>query len=708
MQSSKELPSFDFGVEDEMPARLPTVANFSTETIDLDQVMDDRLDESGSFEVGTFRVHELTKLFEAIPTPVFLIDQSHRIRFINRSCTKIDAESASMLGQLFTELFRKQHVGNQVRSVMARVFTTRRPQTVTGTISIGKGVLWGRIHFRSLRLGKKRYLLVLVEDLTSEKMKLLMYQRYQEKLKQEIIARRRAEQAIRRSEKTYRSLFENAPTGIMMVSSDGRVRFLNPACAKIVGYSQEDLKAKPFTACVHPADRRLAFEKHKEQRDSPGHATTYGCRLMDSAGGTRWVQIMSVSIEQEEERAILMFMEDVTQKRALEQEAAKVEKLESLGLLAGGIAHDFNNIITAILGNISLGKASLEALENVATNLASAERACLRAKGLTHQLLTFSKGGAPIKKVSDLGSLLNESCSFALRGSNVRCDLLIQEDLRAVSVDPGQMSQVFNNLIINADHAMADGGVMQVVAENTRRTPDDPFPLPAGEYVKVTFRDHGNGIPEHVLPRIFDPYFTTKANGMGLGLATAYSIVKSHDGVITVESSREKGTTFSIYLPASNEIPAPVQPVEDVIVRGTGKILIMDDEDQIRELAGEALSHLGYEVELAAAGAEAIQRYQAALSERRPFDAVILDLTVPGGLGGRETARRILQIDSDARLIVASGYSTDPIMADHAAYGFKAVVRKPYTVSEMSRTLHEVLRSSPEIEVERESEEPGG
>ena len=695
MQSSKELSSFSPGFDDEPPVRLSSVSNLSTETIDLDQVLDDRLNEWGSFDVGTFRMHEFTKLFEAIPTPVFLIDQSHRIRFINSSCTKIDSDCASMLSQPFTDLFRKQNLGNQVRSVMTKVFTTRRPQTVTGTISIGKGIVWGRIHFRSLRLEKQRYLLVLVEDLTSEKMKLLMYQRYQEKLKQEIIARRRAEEAIRRSEKTYRSLFENAPIGIMMVSSGGRVRFLNPACAKIVGHTQEDLRAKPFTTCVHPEDRGLAIQKHKGQCHAPGCATTYGCRLMDNTGGTKWVQIMSVSIDREEQRAILMFMEDVTQKRTLEQEVAKVEKLESLGLLAGGIAHDFNNIITAILGNISLGKASLESLEKVATNLSSAERACLRAKGLTHQLLTFSKGGAPIKKISDLGALLTESCSFALRGSNVRCDLLIQEDLRAVSVDASQISQVINNLIINADHAMPDGGVMQVAAENQRLSPDDPLPLPAGDYVKVTFRDHGKGIPANIVPRIFDPYFTTKANGVGLGLATAYSIIKSHGGVITVESGRENGTTFSIYLPASNEIPAPAQLVNDVMVRGQGKILIMDDEDQIRELAGEALSHLGYEVELAAAGAEAIQRYQTALSERRPFDAVILDLTVPGGMGGKETARRIIEIDSNARLIVASGYSNDPIMADYGAYGFKATVRKPYTVSEMSRTLHDVLHENP-------------
>lgn len=685
----KGLPDLD--VQDEQPTGKLEV---ETETIDLNHVRDDSLDQSGGLIIGHLKRRELAKLFDALPTPLFLIDQGYTIRFLNSSCSKIDANYKYMLGRPFVELFRKERLANAARSAMISTLAVHKPHTVTSSISIGKGIMYARISFRSLRMEKRRFLLALVEDLTPEKMKIRMYQRYQKKLEDKIIAGQRAEEAIRKSELMFRSLFMNAPVGIMIVSPKGMVRFFNVACTGIIGYSLEELKSKPLSACVHPEDRSDVSQKQREQLQSPGTPTAYACRIIDSAGRTKHVQIVSVTVQREGRQSVMMFLEDVTRKRRLEEETAKFERLESLGMLAGGIAHDFNNILTAIQGNISLGKASLEFVQKASNNLASAERACMRATELAHQLLTFSKGGTPIKRATALPNLLSEGSSLALQGSSIRAEFSIQPDLWTVSVDPGQISQVINNLLINADHAMPQGGVVQVTAENVKVQAGGPLPLSQGDYVKVMFHDNGPGIAPEALSRIFDPYYTTKVDGKGLGLATAYSIVKNHGGVITVESSSANGTTFAVYLPATQERALPPKLVSEILVHGNGRLLIMDDELQIRELAAEALFHLGYKVEAASEGGEALELYSRALDEKKPFDAVLLDLTVPGGMGGQETARRILKMDPEAKLIVSSGYSTDPVMEDHESYGFRAMVRKPYTLGELSQTLHDVIEQA--------------
>lgn len=312
----------------------------------------------------------------------------------------------------------------------------------------------------------------------------------------------------------------------------------------------------------------------------------------------------------------------------------------------------------------------------------------LRAKDLTTQLLTFAKGGSPVKKICDLKTLLRESATFALMGSNVGLQFSIPDDLRLVECDEGQISQVIQNVVINAGQAMPDGGQVEVGAENLAVTAEHGLPLSDGDYVKISVKDYGIGIPERYLSRVFDPYFTTKQKGSGLGLATAYSIVKSHQGFMNVESEVSAGSTFFVYLPASDKSASDETAPQDITLRGSGRILVMDDEEQVRTVVGEMLQLMGYKVVLAEEGKAAVELYRSAMNAGKPFDAVIMDLTVPGGMGGREAMKELLAIDPDAKAIVSSGYSTDPVMARPEEYGFKGVVAKPFHAGD----LHDVLR----------------
>jgi CheY-like chemotaxis protein len=298
-----------------------------------------------------------------------------------------------------------------------------------------------------------------------------------------------------------------------------------------------------------------------------------------------------------------------------------------------------------------------------------------------------------MKTLSILKSV-KDSATFALRGSRSRSEFSISDNLRPVDADEGQLSQVISNLIINADQAMPEGGTVRVSCENVALGGDSGVPLPPGDYVKISVMDGGIGIPREHFEKIFDPYFTTKQKGRGLGLATSYSIIKRHGGHITVESELGIGTTFSVYLPVSRQVPPQETVDETMIPRGVARILVMDDEEIIRDVAGRILEKLGYEVECVCNGAEAIAAYARARSKGRPFDAVIMDLTVPGGMGGKETLPKLQEIDPEVKAIVSSGYSSDPIMAEFRKYGFRGVVSKPYTIKKLGETVQSVITES--------------
>ena len=385
---------------------------------------------------------------------------------------------------------------------------------------------------------------------------------------------------------------------------------------------------------------------------------------------------------------------DVTKHRQLEQEQARAAKLESIGLLAGGIAHDFNNILTAIVGNISLAKMiSMREGSETEDVLAEAENAVMRAKDLTMQLLTFAKGGEPVRKTTSLADLICETTKFTLMGSNVRCRHYLAKDLKACEIDQGQISQVINNLLINGVQAMPLGGTISVRAENYTQSRNSGLGLKKGEYVKLTIKDQGIGIPEQNLAKVFDPYFTTKEKGSGLGLATSYSIIKRHNGLIKVESKLDVGTTFQIYLPASKKSTSRITSKRKSSGKARGRVLLMDDDQQVSNTISKMLQLLGHEVKTAPHGRAAIHIYKQAIELGQRFDVVILDLTIPGGMGGRETIAKLLELDPDVKAIVSSGYSNDPVVANYRDYGFTTVVSKPYLLEELREALESVMKN---------------
>jgi signal transduction histidine kinase/ActR/RegA family two-component response regulator len=379
---------------------------------------------------------------------------------------------------------------------------------------------------------------------------------------------------------------------------------------------------------------------------------------------------------------------EIAQREQTEEELLRARKLDSLGVLAGGIAHDFNNFLTVIQGNIELARAQLKSHETPRESLEQAASACRRAASLSSQLLTFSKGGLPVRRVVSMAKLVTDAVQLASSGSPIRIEVSIADDLWLAQVDPGQIGQVLHNLLLNARQAMPGGGTIEVRGENVVLADTLTY---ADRRVRISIRDSGCGISAEILPRIFDPYFTTKLDGSGLGLATAYAIVVKHGGHISVESTPGAGAVFSIELPASFESTLQQAPEFADTQIGTERLLFMDDDQALRTLFKAVLTHLGYDVQVAGDGFEAIAAYQEAKAAGRRFDAVVLDLTVIGGMGGLETAVQLREEDPTSKLIVSSGYSDAPVMSDFGKHGFDAVIVKPWTVTEISQVLRKVL-----------------
>jgi len=374
----------------------------------------------------------------------------------------------------------------------------------------------------------------------------------------------------------------------------------------------------------------------------------------------------------------------------MEEELFRTRKLESLGVLAGGIAHDFNNFLTVIKGSIELAEMQLAPDAPVRATLERTATACQRAVFLSSQLLTFAKGGVPIRRVMSLSGLIVDAVDLARSGAAASIGVDIAPDLWSAEVDAGQIGQVLHNILLNAKQAMSEGGIIEVRAENVVLRQEKN--LPAGAHVRISIRDYGCGISDENLPLIFDPYFTTKRSGSGLGLATAHSIVAKHGGRLSVASTYGEGTVFIVDVPASPRSGSlPESPVGARLSSGTGRLLVMDDEETLRTLMVTVLVTLGYEVVGARDGAEAIDLYEAAIASGRGFDAVLLDVTVTGGMGGVEAARRLKELDPDARLIASSGYSAAPVMSRFREYSFDAVLPKPWSVVELTEVFERVL-----------------
>ncbi len=485
--------------------------------------------------------------------------------------------------------------------------------------------------------------------------------------------------------------------GVITTDTEGRVVMINKVAEGLTGWTQAEAAGRPLVEVFN-----IINEITREPCENPVEKVLKTGRIIGLANHTALISRggkertiadsgSPIRNRNSEIIGVVLVFRDVTEEKKMEKELQRARKLESVGILAGGVAHDFNNILTAILGNISLARMSVEADDDVYKILLEAENASLRARDLTQQLLTFSRGGAPIKNTTSIAGLIQDSANFVLRGSNVKCEFSLSEDLWPVDVDEGQISQVINNLVINADQAMPQGGNINVTARNIAIGADSVLPLSPGDYIEISVEDQGVGIPEECLQKVFDPYFTTKQKGSGLGLASAHSVIKNHDGFITADSKLGVGTIFHIYLPASNEDIQTIRSNQEYLVSGRGKIMVMDDEYIVRDVAGKMLVCLGYESGFARDGNEMLQLYVEAMNAGCPYDAVIMDLTIPGGMGGKEAIKELLKIDPEAMAIVSSGYSNDMIMAEFEKYGFSGVITKPYKIEDMSKVLHDMI-----------------
>jgi PAS domain S-box-containing protein len=515
------------------------------------------------------------------------------------------------------------------------------------------------------------------------------------------LERERVETELKRSETQFRRLVENIGKDYFLYSLDtaGVFQYISPSITEVLGYSQDEFSTRYSEYLTdNPLNKKI--KHYTDLSIQSKQQSTYEIEIFHQNRSVHRLEVVAVPVvnNQGEVIAIEGIAHDITERLQLEDERAKTAKLESIGILAGGIAHDFNNILTVILGNIYVANSCADKdIKETKEKLIEAEKCGMRAKDLTRQLLTFSKGGEPVKKVTQLQDLFKESTEFTLRGSNTKYRLYISQDLWPCEVDEGQISQVINNLIINADQAMPEGGTIDLRAENATVGKEDRLPLNEGRYAKLTIKDQGHGIPEQLLSKVFDPYFSTKQKGSGLGLTTTYSIIKRHGGHIAVESEQNVGTTFQVYLPASSEQIEEKEKKKKISVI-TGKILVMDDEQELLNVVSIVLEQIGHEVKCAKNGTQAIKMYREAKDSGRPFDVVILDLTIPGGMGGKETIKRLLKIDPDVKAIVSSGYSNDKVMANFRDYGFSSEVSKPYRAEELKRVLLEVMEKSADCE----------
>ena len=618
------------------------------------------------------------------------VDDSGVIRSMNPSAEKMfGCRDNEMIGHNLTRLVPKRYESEHDSKPVVCNWTE----------------LMGRTGGSTLALGRTRKHVAFPVEMSLSEM-IIDQQRVYVAMVRDVTERKRFEQQIAAEKESLGVTLRAIGDGVITTDVNGKVIMLNSEAEKLTGWSSKEGIGQPLKS-VFDVTIDLAAQAKAQKSGYRSEAQSILLNLPENVtltsrdGNERVIEQVASPIRdnKNEVAGVVLVFRDITARQRAETERRKAETLEQLGLLAGGIAHDFNNLLTAIIGNISLASVLLPPNDEMAERLDDAKNASLRARDLAQQLLTFARGGTPIKKTASIGKLIQDTVSFSLRGSHNRSEFEFGVDLSSAEIDAGQISQVIANLVVNADQAMPNGGTLHVSCENfsysATTTPAVPD-LAAGDYVRIRIRDEGVGIPEKYMKRIFDPYFTTKPKGNGLGLATAYSIVKNHNGLMTVESEVHVGTTFTIYLPAAldQEMPVEAPRTFTPAMPGTGRVLVVDDEDAIRDLVEFTLTRLGYKVWQAATALAGVNIYREKFEAGERFDAVILDLTLPGGIGGKEALKKLIEIDPTVNAIVSSGYATDATMSRYQDFGFRGVIAKPYEAAELGKIVHDVIESS--------------
>ncbi|MBW2442354.1 MAG: PAS domain-containing protein [Deltaproteobacteria bacterium] len=527
-----------------------------------------------------------------------------------------------------------------------------------------------------------------------------------DRLEQEIANRKRAEEALSNSQELYSNIVESMGDGIMVLDVDFNITYWNQAMENISQIQRRDAVDSgklPWDLVPHLAEQGIDIIMKQAMAGTATARDEIPYRLADGSQGFTSEMYLPLRTAAGDIRGIVGIIRDITEKRRLENHLQQTKKLQAVAEMASGIAHDFNNMLTSVVGFISLAKMNLQSGRPAIAELEKAEKIALRSSELSDTLISFSRANRPVKKKVFITAFLKRSLHLTLSGSNIRFEFSGSDDDLLVEIDESQVAQAIYNIIKNAKEAMPSGGELTAKTKRIRAHNFKPLDLSTGEYVRISISDQGAGIKSSHLDRIFDPYFSTKQRGtqkgMGLGLSIAHSIIKKHRGNITVKSAVGKGSTFYIYLPlAQGKIEKPDHPTVHArsakgdIGLNARKILIMDDEKDLLEVAGKLLNRLGFETDFAACGEEAVQKYQNAMASDRGFDAVILDLTVKGGMGGTKTMEKLLNLDPDVVAFVSSGYAEDTAMVNYREHGFSGVIVKPYNIHELGREISKVTK----------------
>lgn len=511
----------------------------------------------------------------------------------------------------------------------------------------------------------------------------------------DITKKKQSELALKESEQLYRSIFEKAAQMILSVDPSGRILDCNQRVKQILGYEPSEVIGQRLIKYLAHGSRPEMIKVLGEIKETE-ISLHREFKVISKDGRIIEVNVDTTALNDSEGQMVrsISIIDDITAKKAQEQSLVRTEKLKSVGLLAGGIAHDFNNLLAGVLGNVSLVRSSMDSESEEYNCLYEAEKAAVRAGELTQQLLTFSRGGEPIKEHISISQIIRDSVSFVLSGSNVSFNLDLDESLPDVVVDPSQFSHVLQNLIINADQAMPDGGQIDIVANLIELKDNEVPPLRAGSYVRLSVTDHGIGIPKKDIDRVFDPYFTTKSTGSGLGLATCYAILERHNGRIEIDSAPGRGTTIKVYVPAADTEIVAEEELDQAPLHCTARVLVMDDQDYLRRLVSRVLESIGCTVDRAENGYQAVEMFKKGIKDAKPYDCVILDLTIPGSMGGKLAVNELKALDASVKAIACSGYADDSIMADCQSHNFDAVVAKPFKPKALVQTVCHLLANN--------------
>jgi two-component system, cell cycle sensor histidine kinase and response regulator CckA len=620
---------------------------------------------------------QIRSVFEQSPIGTVFVDMDKRfIRCNPAFCRFLGYKENELIGRTIASVTYPEDVDigmNELKQIaedkLESYIAQKRYQRKDGAI------VWGEVSISVVRdaTNKPLYFLPVIKDITARKLD---------------------EEALRKSEERFRAIFNSTFQFTGLLTLDGILIEANKAALDFAGITAEEIIDKPFweTPWWSGNETRVHQLRDAISRAKQGAFVRYEVELQGAGAATAIIDFSLKPVYNAQGNVILLVPEgrDITFLNRMKDELQRTQKLESLGILAGGIAHDFNNLMGGIYGYIDLANGCSKD-ENVSGYLEKALATISRARGLTQQLLTFAKGGAPIQKVGPMFPCVKDAAEFALSGSNVSCRFKIPKDIWQCNFDKNQISQVIDNIVINAQQAMPGGGVIELTARNITLGASDHLTLGKGDYVRISIKDHGIGISNELLSRIFDPFFTTKTKGHGLGLATCYSIINRHGGAIDVESDLGKGSTFHVFLPAVNEFAMNEASPAAVRHKGSGTIIIMDDEEALRDSIGNMLKAFGYSPRYTNNGKEALDLFIGESKAQSSIAALILDLTIPGGMGGKEIIKEIRKLNSVIPVFVASGYADNPVMQNPSKHGFTASICKPFTMKELAGMLSKYL-----------------